>query len=288
MTKSPENFTTEIQAPSGELILIDSSILSQLPESMPTELARVVDEAVHIPVKHEKAVFEVSADYDDTILRGLNIVPQMNKDHELKDHEPCAGIGCDVDVIDEDEYIQYLNELLEQRKAELEEAKLRSHETTADIALRRHTSINGNDRYKHNSDDRRKVRGRIKNPVARVQERAALNPGARDGAKNGGQGKAARNSKRKADRARKRALRMAEAQEFIDKYYGERVDHQLLESTDCLDYVHLILSNIKQSNENLDYNWINGMRTQSGNILKKQFNEFVEHISSNENWHQDS
>jgi len=68
LTEEPENFEEEFIAPTDKFAIVDASVL----EGLENELA---DQAIIVPVKHRGTVFNVAAEYDDTILRSLRIEP---------------------------------------------------------------------------------------------------------------------------------------------------------------------------------------------------------------------
>jgi hypothetical protein len=63
-----EDFEEEFTAPSNKFAIVDASVL----DSLDNELA---EQAITVPVKYKGAVFQVIANYDDTILRNLTITP---------------------------------------------------------------------------------------------------------------------------------------------------------------------------------------------------------------------
>jgi hypothetical protein len=67
-TEEPEDFEEEFTAPSNKFAIVDASVI----EGLDNEL---VEQAIIIPVKYHGAVFEVVANYDDTILRSLTVSP---------------------------------------------------------------------------------------------------------------------------------------------------------------------------------------------------------------------
>ena len=67
-TEEPEDFEEEFTAPSNKFAIVDASVI----EGLDNEL---VEQAVIVPVKYHGAVFEIVANYDDTILRTLTVNP---------------------------------------------------------------------------------------------------------------------------------------------------------------------------------------------------------------------
>jgi len=68
IAEEPENFEEEFTAPTGKIAIVDASVI----EGLENELA---DQAIIAPVKYRGSVFNVTAEYDDTILRSLRIEP---------------------------------------------------------------------------------------------------------------------------------------------------------------------------------------------------------------------
>jgi len=64
-----EDFEEEFSAPSRKFAIVDASVVESIADN---ELAQ---KAIIVPIKHPGAVFDVSAEYDDTILRNLTIKP---------------------------------------------------------------------------------------------------------------------------------------------------------------------------------------------------------------------
>lgn len=75
-----EDFEQEFYPRTGQFAIVDASVLEELEHDL-------VKEAIFVPVKHDSAVFKVTADYDDTILQRLTIEPAVQDDGSVIDQE---------------------------------------------------------------------------------------------------------------------------------------------------------------------------------------------------------
>jgi len=131
--EEPEDFEEELVAPSNKFAIVDASVLESITDN---ELA---DQAIIVPIKYPKAVFEVIAEYDDTILRNLTITPSETEENG-------------VNVVRTSEFA------VQEGVAPL------SHDSSIERKIRKHTSIKQKHHMKHAKD----VPGRLKHPSKRV------------------------------------------------------------------------------------------------------------------------
>jgi hypothetical protein len=134
-SEEPEDFEEEFVTPSNKFAIVDASVLEGIDNDN-----ELVDQAIIVPTKHRGAVFNVVANYDDTILRNLTVEPSEYKEG-------------DVDVVKTTNY------------AVKEGAAPLSHDSTLRRKIRKHTSI----KQKHHMKNAKNVPLRIKDVSKKVQ-----------------------------------------------------------------------------------------------------------------------
>ena len=137
-TREAEDFEEELVAPSNKVAIVDASVI----EGIDDELAQ---QAIIVPTKYPNAIFEVTANYDDTILRNLSIVPSQVDEGGIR-----VVKTTDYAVTDKD---------IQEGIAPL------SHDSSPERRIRKHMSL----KQKHHMINAKDVPGRLKDPIKKGQ-----------------------------------------------------------------------------------------------------------------------
>lgn len=161
----PEDAAKEFSTESGSFAIVDAAILKGMEDNP------LAQKAVVFPTKGEVA-FEIRAEYDDAVLRTLNMSPKESETEagriETPGHESHGPEGSSPEVVSPDmaspaEPSVSMSPVMPEGAAPL------SHDSSPERAIRKHMTprsrrhMNGSDRYRKTSPAKR-VMSRLKRP----------------------------------------------------------------------------------------------------------------------------
>lgn len=161
----PENAAKQFSTASGSFAIVDAALLKGMEDNP------LVQKAVVFPTKGEVA-FEVTAEYDDAVLRSLSMSPKEDPSEAGRivppDHESHGEDGTSAEVVPPD-MASPVAPSVAQQPVVPEGASPLSHDSSPERAIRKHTTprsrrhMDGSDRYRKNSPVK-KVMARLKRP----------------------------------------------------------------------------------------------------------------------------
>lgn len=161
----PENASKEFSTESGSFAIVDAALLKGMEDNP------LVQKAVVFSTKSDVA-FEVSAEYDDAVLRSLSMSPKESDTEagriETPGHESHGLEGSTPEVVSPD-MASPVAPAVAQTPVVPEGAAPLSHDSSPERAIRKHMTprsrrhMNGSDRYRKTSPNRR-VLARLKRP----------------------------------------------------------------------------------------------------------------------------